>query len=639
MVMFKFVKKHFATAVVLCLGIIATTIVCVYAFYAARAHAIFAASHPTAVVKYLNIHDHSLYSFLAIFFCGLVISVLLSLFFALRQREKKLVLDKSYLEQLVISEKKYKILFETSRDGIILIEPLQYYFVAGNPTAIKMFGCKDEKDLLSVRPMELSPRFQPDGQLSKKKVIEMVRLAREKGNHVFDWTYLKANGEEFTTSISLTKIILGNGKETFQASMRDVTEQRKAETKYKILFDTSRDAIMTLNPPNWSFTSGNKATVEMFKCKDEKHFILFAPYELSPEFQLDGKPSKEKALEMINTAMAKGSHFFDWMHKRSNGEEFPATVLLTRVEIEKGQPFLQSTVRDVTESKKAEKIILDKTHQLEELNQHLEEKVAERTAELNKKNIQLQDAHSKLKDSISSLMQAEKLSTIGEFAAGTVHELNNPLTGALNFVQYVLKHTEQDDKKYSILKDTEREIIRCISIVKNLLSFARGGREQQEEVVAEKISTIFEKVSLLVAYRVKKDKVEIATHFPENPRKIFMQVGKMQQVFLNLIINAMDALLESEIKKINITEEYIDTMVVITIEDTGNGIEPDKLDKIFSPFFTTKPKGVGTGLGLSIVRRTIEDHHGKIKCESQLGKGTKFIVTLPLMKKEEHAHE
>jgi PAS domain S-box-containing protein len=131
---------------------------------------------------------------------------------------------------------------------------------------------------------------------------------------------------------------------------------RKSEERYRMLFASSRDAIMTLEPPAWKFTSGNPASVEMFRTGDEKRFVLTAPWELSPDFQPDGRPSSEAALAMIETALRLGSHFFEWQHRRLDGQEFPATVLLTRVELE-GRTFLQATVRDVTEQKRVEKRI------------------------------------------------------------------------------------------------------------------------------------------------------------------------------------------------------------------------------------------------------------------------------------------
>ena len=128
---------------------------------------------------------------------------------------------------------------------------------------------------------------------------------------------------------------------------------RKSEEKYRILFDSSRDAIMTLTPPTWLFTSANPATVELFKVRDEAEFMSLGPWQLSPERQPDGKPSDEKAKEMIETAMRNDSHFFEWTHCHYDGTPFPAEVLLTRME-QKGKVLLQATVRNITERKQAE---------------------------------------------------------------------------------------------------------------------------------------------------------------------------------------------------------------------------------------------------------------------------------------------
>ncbi|MFH1868436.1 MAG: PAS domain S-box protein [Candidatus Omnitrophota bacterium] len=128
---------------------------------------------------------------------------------------------------------------------------------------------------------------------------------------------------------------------------------KKTEVGYRTLFESSRDAIMTLAPPDWKFTSGNTATLKMFEAACEEDFILRAPWQYSPEHQPDGMLSSKKAAEMINKAMEEGSNFFEWTHKRLSGQEFPATVLLTRIELEEIQS-LQATVRDITEHKKTE---------------------------------------------------------------------------------------------------------------------------------------------------------------------------------------------------------------------------------------------------------------------------------------------
>ena len=130
-------------------------------------------------------------------------------------------------------------------------------------------------------------------------------------------------------------------------------EKYEAEHKYRNLFESSRDALMTLEPPSWKFTAGNPATVEMFRLKNAREFTTLGPWELSPERQPDGRASGEKAKEMIETAVREGSHFFEWTHKRIDGEEFPATVLLTRME-QAGKMVVQATVRDITAHKQVE---------------------------------------------------------------------------------------------------------------------------------------------------------------------------------------------------------------------------------------------------------------------------------------------
>jgi len=127
----------------------------------------------------------------------------------------------------------------------------------------------------------------------------------------------------------------------------------KSEARYRGLFESSRDAIMTLFPPDWKFTSANAATVELFGAKDQQQFTSLGPWEVSPARQPDGEDSSTKAKRMIETAMTRGSHFFEWTHQRLDGQAFPATVLLTRVQLE-GKAGLQATVRDITEQKQAE---------------------------------------------------------------------------------------------------------------------------------------------------------------------------------------------------------------------------------------------------------------------------------------------
>ena len=144
----------------------------------------------------------------------------------------------------------------------------------------------------------------------------------------------------------------------------------KSEELYRVIYESSRDAIMTLEPPTWKFTKGNPATLEMFRVKNEAEFLTCTPADLSPHNQPDGRESAEKAKEMIETAMREGSIFFEWTHKRVNGEEFPATVLLSKI-VFSGQAFIQAVVRDITLQKRAEESLNKKTVELENMNKFM----------------------------------------------------------------------------------------------------------------------------------------------------------------------------------------------------------------------------------------------------------------------------
>jgi len=154
-------------------------------------------------------------------------------------------------------------------------------------------------------------------------------------------------------------ILLEEVTEDIAFAMRKLTAESEliqSEKRYRKLFDSSHDAIMTLGPPSWKFTSGNPSILEMFGVASEMEFTAIGPWDVSPEFQPDGQASTVKAKQMIDTAMKEGSNFFEWTHCKVSGESFPATVLLTRVTMQE-KTFLQATVRDITEQKELEEAL------------------------------------------------------------------------------------------------------------------------------------------------------------------------------------------------------------------------------------------------------------------------------------------
>ncbi len=239
-------------------------------------------------------------------------------------------------------------------------------------------------------------------------------------------------------------------------------------------------------------------------------------------------------------------------------------------------------------------------------------------------------AYNELKKIQLQLIQSEKMSAIGTMTAGVAHELNNPMMGILNFIQYGIKHTLETDRKYLVLKDAEREIKRCILIVQNLLTFSHMEKEGAETRQKGNCAIILNRVFSSLQYRIEKEHVKIIQNYAENIPEIWMKINNIQQVFLNLVINALDALKDSEKKEISVDLKQEDDSIRIIISDTGCGIPSENMNKIFDAFFTTKPVGKGTGLGLSVCHNIIIAHKGKITFESKPGFGTKFEIFLPI---------
>lgn len=234
----------------------------------------------------------------------------------------------------------------------------------------------------------------------------------------------------------------------------------------------------------------------------------------------------------------------------------------------------------------------------------------------------------------SQLIQAEKMSALGTMAAGVAHELLNPMMGILNFAQYCLKHTAEGDPRYPVLQDIERETRRCSNIVRNLTTFSRMGKQDEEGYQKESLATIIDKVIRLLSYRVGRQRVSITQHIDEEVSEVWARTNSLQQVLLNLINNALDAVKESEKKEIRVEVHREGDFIQVTVADSGCGLTPERLERIYDPFFTTKPVGQGTGLGLTISRSIVNSKGGVITCKSKLGEGTTFKILLPMKQKE-----
>ena len=539
---------------------------------------------------------------------------------------------------------------------------------------------------------------------------------------------------ERTMSLNATDVHLeSNADRLLLLSFFDITEQKKAEKKqklneemYRSLYETSRDAIMTLEPPDWSFTAGNPTTIKMFGCKNETDFTSKQPWILSPEYQPDGQISGLKAREMIERAIENGSNYFEWIHKRLNGEEFPATVLLSRVEL-KGKTVLQATVRDITGRKQVEDELA--THRF-----HLEEKVRERTAELEESEVKyrtlVEHSHDGIyiygnscflfvNDRLCDLMQysrdellkmkfsellhpddkgmvndngiikegfsdvpnvftvrlirrdgelryiecsvrnfiyngedailgiarditimkkleeeqnkIEKLESLGLLAGGIAHDFNNFLTAIMGNISLARMMVEPGSDLYEILTSSEHAASKASNLPRQLLTFSMGGDPLKSSVSIRRI------LRNSADFALSGSNVTAVYSISDDLRQVVVDGEQIGQVISNIVINAQQAMPDGG--SISISAENVliaennplaipeGQYVKIAIKDEGYGIEENLLNRVFDPFFTTKQNG--TGLGLATSFSIIRKHSGHLKVNTKAGEGSTFSIYLP----------
>jgi two-component system, NtrC family, sensor kinase len=225
----------------------------------------------------------------------------------------------------------------------------------------------------------------------------------------------------------------------------------------------------------------------------------------------------------------------------------------------------------------------------------------------------------------AQLQQSEKLSSIGLLAAGVAHEVNTPLAGISSYSQMLMQQIPDNDPRRQLLEKIYRQTSRASSIVNNLLNFSRVTEARYAPVSLNRV--IDDTIQLLEA-QLRNTEIEVVRSYDDGLPLAFGDGPKLQQVLMNLILNARDAMPHGG--RLEISTQADEDSAVVEIRDTGLGIAPEHLAKIYDPFFTTKQIGKGTGLGLAVSYGIVRDHGGHINVESKLGEGTRFQITLPL---------
>ena len=353
--------------------------------------------------------------------------------------------------------------------------------------------------------------------------------------------------------------------------------KQKALTKNLEYITKYANDVIFLADENFKLVFANEKAVEIYGYTHEEFMNMGIKELRAPEV-------KENVASDMQKAEKQGGVLMETLHQKKDGAVFPIESS-TRTIVIDDKKYHQGIIRDISERKKQEK----------------------EKAELQ-----------------SQLIQSEKMSAIGQLAAGVAHEINNPMTSILGFTQLLMRVHKEGDTEYEKLKKIETASQRCKDIVQQLLIYSRT---KSSEIMPVDIHEMIDTVLSLIQNNLNMANVKVEKDYGNNILQAMVS-RQLEQVIMNLISNARDAMaakggllaVKTRMEKDNI---------LVSFSDTGEGIDKENLEKIFTPFYTTKKAGQGTGLGLPIVMTLLAEMRGDIKVESEVGKGSTFILILP----------
>jgi len=551
-------------------------------------------------------------------------------------------------QQTQQSEFRFKQVFEKASDATFLLD--NQGFTDCNQAALDLFKCIDKKQLCSLHPAQLSPEFQPDSQSSYIKANILIAEALAKGSNQFEWVHKRLDGANFWAEVKLTAIS-DQQNWLIHAIVRDISERKQVtqdleefQTKLTSLIDTIPIGVIEWNP-DFLVVGWNPAVEKIFG---------YQAGEMLHKYALDIVPESDRVnVFQLMTALIQQRKANYSLNENitKDGKIRVCEWINTPLVDDQGNVMgIYSMVQDVTEKKRSEATIHQKTVELSQALQEI-------------KKAQLQ------------MLQNEKMAALGNLVAGIAHEINNPigfLTGSLcnaqEYIQELFDHIQLYEQVYAdplpeiihhkedieldflsqdlpkLLSSMKVAIKRIQDISGSLRTFARA---DSAEKIAYNLHEGMESTLLILKYRLKasaaRPEIIVVKEYGELPEvKCFL--GQLSQVFMNILANAIDALdiasqsrtlgaITAKAPKIVIRTQALnqENLVRISIQDNGPGIPEAIKSKIFDNLFTTKEVGKGTGLGLAIARQIVEETHGgHLSCNSIMGEGTEFIIDIPV---------
>ena len=515
-------------------------------------------------------------------------------------------------EQLRESEERYRAVIEGAHDMIQSVAPDgRINFV--NQAWLDTLGYTNDE----LPSLNLFQIIHPDSRPHCQEMFAKVMSGESV--HDVQATLLTKDGRKILLEGNATPRYIGGKVVATQGIFRDITERKQMEQQLQ----EKNEQLDAQNEELRAINEELRATEEELQQSQEKLERMFESVtEGIVVANLDGTILKvnEKAVQMhgfasddellgkntfelvapgdrerkannVRKALKEGLiRSQEYTLLRADGSEFPGELSTSALKDASGNVIGHITiVRDITERK-----------QMEEREKRLQQ-------ELN---------------------LTSRLASIGQLAAGVAHEINNPLTGVIGFSHLLMSRDIPDDMKQD-LQVINSEAQRVAKIVENLLTFAHQRKPGREYV---DINGIIARVLELRAYEMKVNNIEVETQLAPDLPHTMADAGQLQQVFLNIVLNAEHFMTKAHNKgKLLVKTERIDGNIRASFTDDGPGISKENLDKVFNPFFTTKEVGTGTGLGLSICHGIITQHKGRIYAQSELGQGATFVIELPIL--------
>ena len=423
----------------------------------------------------------------------------------------------------------------------------------------------------------------PEHRAAVRDDIQQVLAGKRTLN--FEDDSLLPDGTRCTLLWNVTRVLDAAGTPVgIVATGLDITGRKEAEERFRLVFEHASDGLLISDERG--VLDCNPAALALLGLTSREQLLGRMPAEFSPTLQPDGVPSAQKSRQLGAITLEQGAHTFDWVHQRPDGTMVPVEVSVQHSRLNNERVSIVSW-RD-----QSRRLEVERERAVVEQRLHV----------------------------------AQKMEAVGQLAGGVAHDFNNLLAALRNSIQLAIQEVPRELSIHTDLELALRTTERASALTGQLLAFSRQqGRDVQRIDLTQVVQEL---MPLLRAALPVAVTLHVAVH--GTPVHVTADRGQMEQALLNLVLNARDAMPRGGALSITVRPDSAGTQAILTVTDTGDGMDAAVQARMFEPFFTTKPLGSGTGLGLAVVYGVITQHGGTIRVESAPSAGTSLHIALPL---------